>query len=85
MLLPVALAVLSKSEDRQLAIPLLLGIAFAASLGGIATPIGTPPNLIFREIYAANTGLEVSFLLWMSWGVPCQKLVRGRLAKKGSF
>ncbi|MDK1022907.1 MAG: SLC13 family permease [Gammaproteobacteria bacterium] len=70
MLLPVALAVLEKSEDQNLAIPLLLGTAYAASLGGIGTPIGTPPNLVFREIYMINTGEEISFLKWMSWGVP---------------
>jgi sodium-dependent dicarboxylate transporter 2/3/5 len=70
MLLPVALAVLEKSEDKLLATPLLLGIGYAASLGGIGTPIGTPPNLVFREIYTLNTGHEVSFLEWMSWGVP---------------
>lgn len=70
MLLPVALAVLEKSKDDELAIPLLLGIAYAASVGGIGTPIGTPPNLVFREIFFQNTGTEVSFLTWMSWGVP---------------
>ena len=70
MLLPVALAVLERSEDKQLAIPLLLGIAYAASVGGIGTPIGTPPNLFFRTIYEQETGVEVGFLTWMSWGVP---------------
>jgi sodium-dependent dicarboxylate transporter 2/3/5 len=70
MLLPVALAVLEKSEDKELAIPLLLGIAYAANVGGIGTPIGTPPNLIFREIYFTNTGTEIGFLTWMSWGIP---------------
>jgi sodium-dependent dicarboxylate transporter 2/3/5 len=70
MLLPVALAVLERSEDKQLAIPLLLGIAYAASVGGIGTPIGTPPNLFFRTIYEQETGIEVGFLTWMSWGVP---------------
>ncbi len=70
MLLPVALAVLEKTRDRQLATPLLLGIAFAASLGGIGTPIGTPPNLIFMQIYREYTGNEISFLRWMTWGVP---------------
>ena len=70
MLLPVALAILERAEDRRLATPLLLGIAFAASLGGIGTPIGTPPNLIFMQIYAEYTGREVSFLQWMTWGVP---------------
>ncbi len=61
---------LEKSKDKELAIPLLLGIAFAANLGGIGTPIGTPPNLVFREIYLENTGIEISFVTWMSWGVP---------------
>lgn len=70
MLLPVALAVIERSDDDNLAIPLLLGIAYAASVGGMGTPIGTPPNLVFREIYWENTGIEIGFLTWMSWGVP---------------
>ena len=70
MLLPVALAILDKSDDPALAIPLLLGIAFAANLGGIGTPIGTPPNLVFIEIYAINTGIEITFLEWMIWCLP---------------
>ena len=70
MLLPVAMAVLEKAEDRNLAVPLLLGIAYAANVGGIGTPIGTPPNLVFREIYFENTGVEIGFLTWMGWGVP---------------
>ncbi|HSG88593.1 MAG TPA: SLC13 family permease [Pseudomonadales bacterium] len=70
MLLPVALAVLERAEDRRLATPLLLGIAYAASLGGVGTPIGTPPNLIFMQVYRETTGTEISFLEWMSWGVP---------------
>ena len=70
MLLPVALAVLERTEDKRLATPLLLGIAYAASLGGIGTPIGTPPNLIFMQIHEEATGNAISFLQWMSWGVP---------------
>ncbi len=70
MLLPVAMAVLEKTEDKNLAIPLLLGIAYAASIGGIGTPIGTPPTLVFREVYFENTGTEIGFLTWMTWGVP---------------
>jgi len=70
MLLPVALAVLEKAPDKRLAVPLLLGIAYAASIGGIGTPIGTPPNLVFREVYATTTGQEIGFLTWMTWGVP---------------
>jgi sodium-dependent dicarboxylate transporter 2/3/5 len=70
MLLPVALAVLEKLDGEQLAIPLLLGVAYAASVGGIATPIGTPPNLIFMQIYQETTGVSIGFLEWMSWGLP---------------
>ncbi|MDZ7686922.1 MAG: SLC13 family permease [Gammaproteobacteria bacterium] len=70
MLLPVALAVIDRSDDPNLATPLLLGVAYAASVGGIGTPIGTPPNLIFREIYQQTTGNEVQFLTWMTWGIP---------------
>ena len=70
MLLPVALAVLEKSHDKAMAVPLLLGIAYAASIGGIGTPIGTPPNLVFREVYEINMGSEIGFLTWMSWGIP---------------
>ncbi len=71
MLLPVALAVLDGTEDRdRLAPPLLLGIAYAASVGGVGTPIGTPPNLIFMQVYEETTGRAVSFSQWMGWGLP---------------
>jgi sodium-dependent dicarboxylate transporter 2/3/5 len=71
MLLPVALAVLEGAEARErLSVPLLLGLAYAASVGGVGTPIGTPPNLIFMQIYEDYTGQAVSFTRWMSWGVP---------------
>ena len=71
MLLPVALAVLDASDDRErLAVPLLLGIAYAASVGGLGTPIGTPPNLIFMQVYEETTGVSISFTRWMSWALP---------------
>ena len=70
MLLPVAMAVLEKSEDPELAVPLMLGIAYAASIGGIGTPVGTPPNVIFMGIYKENTGKELSFVEWMRIGIP---------------
>ncbi len=70
MLLPVALAVLEKSEDPKLATPLLLGIAYAASIGGIGTPIGTPPNVVFMGVYEATTGQAIPFVTWMTWAVP---------------
>lgn len=71
MLLPVVLAVLDGVEDKaKLGPPLLLGIAYAASIGGLGTPIGTPPNLIFMQVYELNTGQSISFTQWMSWGIP---------------
>ena len=70
MLLPVALATLEKSEDPQLATPLLLGIAYAASIGGIGTPIGTPPNVVFMGVYENIVGEQIPFLTWMSWALP---------------
>ncbi len=70
MLLPVALAVASSSDNKALAVPLLLGICYAASIGGMGTPIGTPPNLILMRVYEEHTGESISFLRWMMWCVP---------------
>ncbi len=70
MLLPVALAALEKTDDAHLAGPLLLGIAYAASIGGIGTPIGTPPNLVFMGVYSEVTGSTISFGQWMLWAIP---------------
>ena len=70
MLLPIALAVVANATKSQLALPLLLGIAFAANVGGIGTPIGTPPNLVFLEVYRQTSGHDIGFLHWMLWGVP---------------
>ena len=70
MLVPVAMAVLESSNNRRLAVALLLGIAYAASIGGLATPIGTPPNLIFMSVYQEVTGSEITFIEWMGIGLP---------------
>lgn len=70
MLLPVALAVAGQAKDKQLAIPLMLSVAFAASIGGIGTPIGTPPNLVFMQVYQQQFGKNIGFAEWMSWGIP---------------
>jgi len=70
MLLPVVLAVIDSADNKKLAIPLLLGLAYSASIGGIGTPIGSPPNLIFMQVYEESTGLQISFTQWMSWALP---------------
>ena len=70
MLLPIALATLENVKEMRLKIGLLLGICYGCNVGGIGTPIGTPPNLIFMQVYTENTGIELSFLDWMGWGFP---------------
>ncbi|KXI30772.1 SLC13 family permease [Paraglaciecola hydrolytica] len=70
MLLPITLAVLKHVSDPKLTVAMLLGIAYAASLGGIGTPVGTPPNIIFMSVYLETQGKEINFLEWMKTGVP---------------
>lgn len=70
ILLPIALAALQSVDDDAMAIALTLGIAYAASLGGVGTPIGTPPNIIFISIYQETTGKDIDFVSWMQTGVP---------------
>lgn len=70
IMIPMALAILTHVDNDKLKIALILGIAYASSLGGIGTPIGTPPNVIFMAVYEEHTGQEFSFLDWMMIGVP---------------
>ena len=70
MLFPIALAVAGASRDPRFAMILLLGIAYAASIGGVGTPIGTPPNVVFMSVYSEHFGVEQSFADWMKVGLP---------------
>lgn len=70
MLIPIALAVLQNSDDEAMGVALILGIAYAASLGGIGTPIGTPPNIIFISVYQESTGKDIDFIAWMKIAIP---------------
>lgn len=74
MLLPVAYAVLESADSpataNKLAVPLFLGIAYSASIGGLGTPIGSPPNVVFLKIYAEATGTNIGFGQWMLWAIP---------------
>ena len=78
MMFPIALALVdrggSDSEEAKHAFTLclLLGIAYGGSLGGVATLIGTPPNIVFASLVRRlDVGLgEVTFLTWMYVGVP---------------
>jgi sodium-dependent dicarboxylate transporter 2/3/5 len=68
MMLPVALAVVESDRTGKLGVPLLLGVGYAASIGGIATPIGTPPNGVFSAVYRNVTSQSVPFHQWMAVG-----------------
>lgn len=70
MLLPIALATLENVKEPRLKTGLLLGIAYACNIGGVGTPVGTPPNLIFLQVYQQNTGIALGFGDWMIWGLP---------------
>ena len=59
-----------RRPDPAFATGLMLCVAFAASIGGLATPIGTPTNLIGLRFIAAELGISISFLGWCGIGLP---------------
>ena len=61
--------------DPRFATGLMLAVAFASSIGGLATPIGTPPNLIGLAFIRNELGIEVSFLAWCAIGVPAAAIL----------
>ena len=73
MMLPLALGVLAITKKTGNILPppaLLLGIAYGASIGGLATIIGSPPNGFVVQFLASEYDMQVSFLDWMKLGVP---------------
>lgn len=76
MMMPVALGVLTAigatrgTRVRTTAAPMLLSIAYAASVGGIMTPVGTPPNLIAIGLVERIAGIRIPFFSWMVLTVP---------------
>lgn len=78
-MLPIALSVIHlliddadgfSKNDQNFAISVMLGIAFAANAGGIATVIGTPPNSILIGLLENEYHIEISFFKWMLIGLP---------------
>ncbi len=57
-------------KDQRYATGLMLIIAYAASIGGISTPVGTPPNLITLGMLEEIEGIKIDFLKWMAVGTP---------------
>ena len=70
MLMPIVLACLKQVNNPKLTVPLIVCVAYACSIGGIATLIGTPPNVIFAGIYEEFSGQEYDFIEWLTIGVP---------------
>jgi len=58
------------SGIEELSVALMLGIAYAASIGGVATLIGTPPNLVFASMAEELVGEQIDFIAWMGVGLP---------------
>lgn len=85
MLLPMATSVIALTRVAGAAAPnarenefdaaLLLGVAYAASIGGLGTLIGTPPNSLFAGFMSQSYGVRIGFLQWMLLGVPIVAVV----------
>ncbi len=75
IMMPIAVAVLAAARidsghTEGFAGALAMGIAFAASIGGLGTLVGSPTNAIAAGIIERATGLHISFLTWAMYGVP---------------
>jgi sodium-dependent dicarboxylate transporter 2/3/5 len=71
MMTPIILSVaVAAGGGPRLAVALLLGVCYAASIGGLGTPVGTPTNLIAIGWLKENAGIEITFREWMATGVP---------------
>lgn len=79
MMLPIAMSIIDKLKNNlspkhlnKLSISIFLSIAYSASIGGIATLIGTPPNLAFIKIFSISfpSAPEITFSKWLAFGLP---------------
>jgi sodium-dependent dicarboxylate transporter 2/3/5 len=80
MLLPICLAIcinikealpgISIKQTKNFEIALLLGIAYAASIGGMSSLIGTAPNIVFAGFMQENFNIDISFLDWIKIALP---------------
>ena len=70
LMIALALPIYSKiPKDEKFKKALILGIPFAANIGGMATPVGTPPNSIVRD-RLASSGIDITFQHWMVLALP---------------
>ncbi len=79
MMLPIGMAIVAQLKDNPSTIEdenmifgkaLMLAIAYSASIGGVATLIGTPPNLVLAGVVEEVYGIEITFTQWFIFGLP---------------
>ena len=79
MILPIGMAIVSQLKDNPATVEnetqtfgraLMLAIAYSASIGGMATLIGTPPNLVLASVVEELYGIEITFSRWFIFGLP---------------
>lgn len=79
MMLPIGMAIIAQLRDNPKTIEneniifgkaLMLAVAYSASIGGMATLIGTPPNLILAGVVQDIYGVEITFSKWIVFGLP---------------
>lgn len=74
MMLPMAMTVLNPIPEGKFktkyTLALLLSIAYSANIGGIATLIGSPPNLVMAGVLKQSHNINVDFVTWSAFGVP---------------
>lgn len=79
MMLPIAMAIVAQLKDNPntkedeneiFGKALMLGIAYSASIGGVSTLIGTPPNLVLAGVVEETFGYEITFSEWFKFGFP---------------
>jgi sodium-dependent dicarboxylate transporter 2/3/5 len=74
IMIPIALAVISRIRDSDIrnkyGKALVLGVAYAATLGGVASLVGSPPNPLAASYITSFLGVEFSFMSWLPFGLP---------------
>jgi sodium-dependent dicarboxylate transporter 2/3/5 len=78
MMLPIAssvIAILEPQQREKLARPILLSVAWAANIGGMATLIGTPPNMIFAGFMSEQLNRQIGFVEWLPVGLSASLLL----------
>jgi len=84
MMLPIGMAIVAQLRDNPETVEnenlifgkmLMLAIAYSASIGGMSTLIGTPPNLVFASVVFETYGLDISFTQWIKIGLPLSLVI----------